>query len=66
MSAWRMARLRRRLAALGAWIADAQHVQQGSAFLVQTSQRRQRVMRPGTAQAFAARLEDVRWGLVQR
>lgn len=65
MSARGISKLRRRLAALGAWVADARHVQQGSAFLVQTSQRRQRVMRPGTAQAFVSRLEDARWGLVR-
>lgn len=65
MSAWGISKLRRRLAALGAWVADAQHVREGSAFLVQTSQRRQRVMRPGTARAFAARLEDAQWGLVR-
>ena len=65
MSARGISKLRRRLAALGVWVADAQHVQQGSAILVQTSQRRQRVMGPGTARAFAARLEDAQWGLVR-
>jgi len=63
MSARGISKLRRRLAALGAWIADAQHVREGSVFLVQTSQCRQRVMRPGTARAFAARLEDAQWGV---
>ena len=65
MSARGMSKLRRRLAALGAWIADAQHIHEGAAFLVQTSRARQRIMRPGTARAFAARLEDARWGLVR-
>ena len=65
MNMWRMAKLRHRLAALGAWIADAQHVEEGAAFLVQTSQYRQRIMRPGTAQAFVSRLEDARWGLAR-
>jgi hypothetical protein len=64
MSAWSIARLRRRLAALGAWIADAQHAQEGQRFLVRTSRDRQRVMRPGTARAFAAQREDEQWGLV--
>ena len=66
MSARGIVKLRRRLAALGAWVADAQHVREGAAFLVQTSLNRQRIMRPGTARAFVARLEDVRWGLAQR
>lgn len=62
MSARKVNRLRRRLVALGAWVADARHAQEGQRFLVQTSPRRQRVMRPGTAKAFAARLEDAQWG----
>lgn len=57
--------MRQRLSALGAWVTDAQHIREGAAFLVQTSQRRQRVMRPGTARAFVARLEDAQWGLVR-
>jgi hypothetical protein len=65
MSARGILKLRRRLAALGAWVADARHVRDGDAFLVQTSRFRQRVMRPGTARAFAERLEDERWGLVR-
>jgi hypothetical protein len=65
MSTRGISKLRRRLAALGAWIADAQHIHEGAAFLVQTSQRQQRIMRPGTARAFASRLEDAQWGLVR-
>lgn len=65
MSAVGIWRLRRRLAALGAWVGDARHVTAGHAFLVQTSRSRQRLMRPGTARAFAERQEDVRWGLIR-
>jgi len=65
MSARDIWKLRRRLAALGAWVADARHISEGYAFLVQTSKRRQRIMRPGTAQAFVERLERGRWGLVR-
>ncbi len=65
MSVRGISKLRRRLAMLGAWVADARHVSEGCAFLVRTSESRQRIMRPGTARAFAARLEDTRWGLMQ-
>ena len=65
MSMWSISKLRRRLAALGAWVADARHVSEGPAFLVQTSRSRQRIMRPGTARAFASRQEDMRWGLAR-
>jgi len=65
MSLWKTARLRRRLAALGVWVADARHFRDGQRFLVRTSRNRQRVMRPGTAKAFAARLEDTRWGMIR-
>ena len=65
MSARGMSKLRRRLAALGAWIADAQHIHEGAAFLVQTSQHRQRIMRPGTARAFVSRMEYTQWGVIR-
>jgi len=55
--------LRRRLAALGVWVTDAQYIREGSAFLLLISQDQQRVMRPGTARAFASRPEDARWRL---
>lgn len=65
MSAWGIRKLRRRLSGLGAWVADVRHITDGYAFFVQTSPSRQRIMRPGTARAFAERLEDTQWGLVR-
>jgi hypothetical protein len=65
MSARGISRLRQRLLFLGAYVADMQHVDLGQCFLVRTGRNRQRVMRPGTARAFAARLEDAQWGVLR-